>query len=228
MISDKSTHRLALFTDIGLQLSDLRQVESFNYFRAANDVGGFRIILKSDFDVSLIEPDHIIQFWRQAKGGVEKHMMSGLCRKWGWFESREGDDKFFVEGVDQNDLINRRIIAYAAEESQSDKTDNADDMIKAIIDENMGPSAPLDEAGRPRAYDANYFSIMADTGEGPSVVRSFAWRFVLPTIQEIAKSSRDLGFPLYFEMVPSATPAVFEFQTFIPYIGVDRSMSSSV
>jgi hypothetical protein len=101
-------------------------------------------------------------------------------------------------------------------------------MIKAIIDENMGPSAPNDEAGRPRAYDANYFSIMADTTEGPSVTRSFAWRFVLPTIQEISKSSRDLGSPLYFDMVPSATPAVFEFQTFIPYIGVDRSMSSPV
>ncbi len=228
MISDKSTHRLALFTDIGLQLEDLRQVESFNYYRAANDVGGFKIILKSDFDVSLIDVDHIVQFWRQAKGGDERHMMSGLCRKWGWFEDRGGDDKFFVEGVDQNDIINRRIIAYAAEESESDKTDLADDMIKAIIDENMGPSAPLDEAGRPRAYDADYFSIMADTGEGPSVTRSFAWRFVMPTIQEIAKSSRDLGFPLFFDMVPAPTPGVFEFQTFIPYLGVDRSMGTAV
>ena len=99
MISDKSTHRLALFTDIGLQLADLRQVESFNYYRVANDIGSFKIIFKSDFDVSLIEPDHIVQFWRQAKGGEEKHMMSGFCRKWGWFESQEGDDRFFVEGV---------------------------------------------------------------------------------------------------------------------------------
>jgi hypothetical protein len=217
-----------LFTDIGLQLEDLRQVESFNYFRAANDVGGFKIILKSDFDSSLIEVDHIIQFWRQAKGGIEKHMMSGFCRKWGWFEDRGGDDKFFIEGVDQNDLINRRIIAYYSDKSETFKTAEADDMIKEIIRENMGASAPVDEAGRPRAYDADYFSVMADTTEGPIITRNFPWRFVLPTIQEIAQSSRDLGSPLYFDMVPSAEPARFEFQTFIPYLGVDRSMSTSV
>ena len=228
MISDKSTHRLSLFTDIGLQLQDLRQIESFNYFRVANDIGGFKIILKKDFDVSLIEPDHIIQFWRQAKGGEELHMMSGLCRKWGWFEGSNGDDKFFVEGVDQNDLIDRRIIAYFANEDESSKTDEADDLIKAIIRENMGALAPVDEAGRPRAYDPDFFTVMADTTEGPSVTRSFSWRFVMPVIQEIAQSSRDLGSPLYFDIVPSATPAVFEFQTFIPFLGVDRSMSSAV
>ncbi len=69
---------------------------------------------------------------------------------------------------------------------------------------------------------------MADTTEGPAVTRNFSWRFVLPVVQEIAQSSRDLGSPLYFDMVPSATPAVFEFQTFIPLLGVDRSMSTSV
>jgi hypothetical protein len=228
MISDKSTHRLALFTDIGLQLQDLRQIESFAYYRVANDVGGFRMILKSDFDVSLIEPDHIIQFWRQAKGGEELHMMSGLCRKWGWFEDRNGEDKFFVDGVDQNDLIDRRIIAYAVGEDEADQTSFSDDLMKVIVRENMGDLAPVDEAGRPRAYDPNYFSVMAFVTEGVAVTRSFAWRYVLPVIQEIAQSSRDLGAPLFFDMVPSATPAVFEFQTFIPYLGVDRSMSSAV
>jgi hypothetical protein len=227
MISDKSRHRLGLFTDIGLQLAELRQIETFTYYRVANSVGGFKMILKPDFDETLIDVDHIIQFWRQAHGGEERLMVAGFCRKWGWFEDRRGNDRFFVEGVDQNDLIDRRIVAYFAEESESVKTDLADDMIKAIIRENMGSLAPVDEAGRPRAYDANYFTTMADTSEGPSVTRSFAWRYVLPVIQEIAQSSRDLGSPLYFDVVPSAVPAVYEFQTFIPYLGVDRSSSSS-
>ena len=221
-------HRLSLFTDIGLGLEDLRQVESFSYYRAANDVGGFKMVMKPDFDVNLIDVDHIIQFWRQAAGGEELLMLSGFCRKWGWYEGRNGSDRFFVEGVDQNDLIDRRIIAYFAEESESYKVDFADDLIKAIIRENMGALAAVDEAGRPRAYDADYFSVMADTTEGPSVTRSFAWRYVLPVVQEIAKSSRDLGYPLYFDVMPSAVPAIFEFQTFIPYLGVDRSMGSAV
>ena len=221
-------HRLSLFTDIGLGLQDLRQVESFSYHRAANDVGGFKMVMKPDFDVTLIDVDHIIQFWRQGVGGEELLMLSGFCRKWGWYEARDGSDRFFVEGVDQNDLIDRRIVAYFAEETESYKVDYADDMIKAIIRENMGALAPLDDALRPRAYDANYFTVMADTTEGPSVTRSFAWRYVLPVVQEIAKSSRDLGYPLYFDVVPSAVPAIFEFQTFIPYLGVDRSMDTPV
>ena len=67
MTSAKSRHRLALFTDIGLQLDELRQVESYSYWRVANDVGGFKMILKPDFDETLIDVDHIIQFWRQAE-----------------------------------------------------------------------------------------------------------------------------------------------------------------
>lgn len=228
MTSDKARHRLALFTDIGLQLSELSQVESFTYYRVANGVGGFKMVFKDDFDVGLIDVDHIIQFWRQAPGGEELLMMSGFCRKWGWHEDRNGSDKFFVQGVDQNDLIDRRIIAWYAEEDESVKTDPADDLIKAIVRENMGTLAPVDEAGRPRAYDADYFTVMADTSEGPSVTRSFAWRYVMPVIREIAQSSRDLGYPLYWDVVPSAAPAVFEFQTYIPYLGVDRSMGSAV
>lgn len=228
MTFDSARHRLALFTDIGLQLDVLRQVENFSYYRIANSVGGFNMVFKKDFDSSLIDVDHIIQFWRQPAGGDERLMMCGFCRKWGWYENRDGEDRFFVEGVDQNDLIDRRIVAYYAEESESDKADYADDMIKAIIRENMGALAPLDEAGRPRYYDANYFTVMADTSSGPNVTRSFAWRFVLPVIQEIAQSSRDLGYPLYFDVIPSAVPAVFEFQTFIPILGVDRGMNTAV
>jgi len=221
-------HRLALFTDIGLQLDTLRQVESFSYWRVVNDVGGFKMVMKPDFDVTLIDVDHIVQFWRQARGGEEMLMVSGFCRKWGWYENRDGEDRFFVEGVDQNDLLDRRIIAYYAEEAESDKTDFADDMIKAILRENMGALAPNDEAGRPRAYDATYFTIMADTTEAPSVTRSFSWRYVLPVIQEIAQSSRDLGTPLFFDVVPTAVPAVFTVQTYINQLGVDRSMASAV
>ena len=228
MIFGKSRHRLDLFTDDGLRLQEIKAAESFNYYRAKNKVGGFQMILKPDFDVSLIDVDHIIQFWRQARGGEELHMVSGLCRKWGWFENSDGHDRFLIEGVDQNDLVDRRIVAYFAAETESHKIDFSDDMLKAVIRENMGALAPLDEAGRPRAYDPNRFSVMADVAAGPVVERNFAWRFTLPILQEIADSSHNLGFPLYFDVVPSAEPAVFEFQTFISYLGKDRSATSDV
>jgi hypothetical protein len=209
-----------------MNLGELNQVESFSYWRAANDVGGFKMVLKGDFDSSLVDVDHIIQFWRRARGGREIMLLNGFCRMWGWFEDHKGNDKFFIEGVDQNDLVDRRIVAYAAESAEAKKADQADDMLKEIVDENMGASAPNDEAGRPRGYDSDHFSVQANTTEAPSVTRSFAWRYVLPTLQEICQSSRDLGTPLYFEVVPSSAPAVFEFQTFTDYLGMDRTIDS--
>jgi hypothetical protein len=228
MIFGKSSHRLVLFDDDGLRLQELKQIERFSYWRAANSVGGFSMTLKPDFDDSLIDVDHLIYFWRKARGGVEKCECVGMCRAWGWGENTLGQDRFVIEGADQNDLVDRRIIAYFANSAQSSKTDFSDDMLKAIIRENMGTLAPLDEAGRPRAYDADYFSVMADTSEGANLTRSFAWRYVLPTIQELCQSSRDLGYPLYFDMVPSSAPGVFEFHTYVPYLGKDRSATSSV
>lgn len=230
MTSGKARHRLVLFTDDGLELkARLDQVESYSYWRAANAVGGFKMVLKPDFDVSLIDVDHLIYFWRQAQGGEELCMCVGFCRKWGWFENAEGHDRFFVEGTDQLDLIDRRIIAYYANsDGESTMGYNADAQIQYIVILNMGAGAPLDEAGRPRAYDANYFNVMGYTYHGPVIRRSFAWRYVLPTIQEIAQSSRDLGYPLYFDVVPSADPAHFEFQTYIPYLGMNRGSTSAV
>lgn len=229
MTSARSRHRLMLYTDIGLPLMELRQVESYSYWRAANAVGGFRMVFKPDFDVTLIDLDHLIYFWRQAFGGEETCMMVGFCRKWGWFENAEGHDRFFVEGTDQLDIMDRRIIAYYAySTNESYMYYRADSMIEFMAELNMGGAAPLDEAGRPRAYDPAHFSVMAFTYMGPLVTRNFAWRQFLPTIQEIAQASRDLGYPLYFDVVPSAEPSIFQFQVFIPYLGMNRGSTSSV
>ena len=212
----------------GIQLAELTDLESVEYWRVLNDKGGFNIITRADFDESLLGVDHLIEFWRTPEGGDELLMMVGLLRWWEWLENDDGFEICQLGGPDQNDLLDRRIVAYYAAEDESDKTDFADDMLKAIVRENMGALAPLDQALRPRAYDADYFSVSPDFGHAPTVTRRFAWRKVFPTLKEICESSRNLGTPLYFDMVPGALPAHFDFRTYINLMGIDRTTTSGL
>lgn len=224
-----SRHRIVLLTSDGIQLAEINDYISCEYWRTVNGIGGFQFLMGSNFDDRLIAPvDRLIEFWRTPDGGMEQLMMVGFVRWWEWAETADGHELYSFGGPDQNDLIDRRIVAYYAASAQADKIDNADDMIKAIIRENMGSLAPLDEALRPRAYDPNYFTVAPDYGHAPSITRRFAWRKVLPTIQEICDSSRDLGTPLYFEIVPGALSAHFEFRTYINLLGVDRTVTTAL
>lgn len=221
-------NRLVLMTSDGIQLTELTDLESVEYWRSLNGMGGFHITTREDFEEDYWGVDRLIEIWRTPEGGEEQLMMVGF---WRWKEWTENDDQFEIfnmGGPDQNDLLDRRVIAYYAGTAGADKTDFADDMLKAIIRENMGALAPLDEAGRPRAYDADYFSVAPDFGHAPSVSRRFAWRKVFPTLLEICESSRNLGTPLYFDVVPGAIPAHFEFRTYVNLMGVDRTSTSGL
>lgn len=143
-------------------------------------------------------------------------------------ENEAGNEVLHFGGVDQNDLLDRRIVAYAAGTTFADITDEANRMLATIVDRNMGPNAFVDEAGRPRAYDPDHFSVAtAASGIAPSVSRRFAWRDVFPILQEIADTSRDLGTPLYFDIV-STGPARFEFRTYVNVRGVDRTITTGL
>jgi len=221
-------NRLVILTSDGIQLAELADLEAIEYWRVLNDKGGFNIITRSDFDESLLGVDRLIEFWRTPKGGEETLMMVGLLRWWEWFENSDGFELLSFGGPDQNDLLDRRIVAYYAGEDEADKTQEADDLLKAIVRENMGALAPNDEAGRPRAYDADYFSVAPDFAHAPSVSRRFSWRKVFPILKEVAASSRDLGTPLYFDMVPAGASAQFDFRTFINLMGIDRTVTSGL
>ena len=182
-------------------------------------------VLDPDFDTAFLDVDNLIEFWRQPEGGEDRLEMVGFIRYWDYFETAPKSERLRIGGPDQVDLLDRRVIAYRSTTSQSTKTDFSDDMIKEIVRENLGASAALTEAGRPRAFDPDHFTVAGDTSQGQSMTRSFAWRNVLNVIQEIAETSRDLGTPLFFDMVPSVG-ASFEFRTYVNVRGIDRTPSN--
>ena len=219
-----TSHRFILTTDRGQHLAELTHIESVQYSRFVKNSGWFMLVMDPDFDESFLNVDNLIEFWRQPEGGEDRLEMVGFSRYWDWFEVSPKEERLRLGGPDQMDLLNRRVVAYKSTTSQSSKTDFADDMIKEIVRENLGADAAVTEAGRPRAFDPNHFTVAGNTSQAPSLTRSFAWRNVMDVIQEITETSRDLGTPLFFDIIPSAG-ATFEFRTYINIRGIDRTAS---
>lgn len=120
-------------------------------------------------------------------------------------------------------VIQRRIVAYAAASANAAKTDYADDMIKDVVRENFG-------SGAITARDLSaYMSVQADASAGASVSKSFAWQRVESTIASIANMSANATSPVnvFYDVVWDNNSGLFQFQTFTGQLGRDRSSASA-
>jgi hypothetical protein len=215
-------HRIIVRTHDGKYLTELNRWSSLQYGRFVNNQGWWMVVLPGDTDTLLPDVDRILEFYRKPEGGEERLEMVGFTRYWDWFESSPENEHLRMGGEDPIGLLDRRIIAHAAGSDESSKTEPADDMLKAIVRENMGVDAQLTEAGRPRAFPPDHFEVTGNFGAGPEVARSFAWRNVLDVLVEICEASGTHGTPLYFD-VDSTGPGTFAFNTYVNSIGADRT-----
>jgi hypothetical protein len=185
-----------------------------------NNIGWWSITLPGTFDVDLLRIDSIVEFWRAPSGGKLKRQLSGFLRAIRFETNIDGLDTTVIKGPDVNELMARRIVAYAAGESEAIKTDNAGDIIKAIARENLGALAPaardLTNAG---------FSVQNDLADGQSITKGFSWRQVFRVIQDISGASQGYGSGLYWAVVPTGV-ASFQLQTFADQPGMDRTFDS--
>src|SRR3990167_2102870 len=215
-----SEHECWLHDPYGNRLALLDTTHGFGYARVVNNAGWWAIPLPGDFDDSLLKIDGIVEFWRKPEGGALRLQTSGFLRVITESTDAQGVDSIQIEGPDKNELISRRIVAYAAASSQADKTDQVDDMLKAIARENLGSSASA-----ARNLTALGFTVHPDLAAGPSITRGFAWREVSRIYREIVDASAGVGTDLYWDIVPTSANA-FELRTYIGQLGVDRSYGS--
>ncbi len=117
-------------------------------------------------------------------------------------------------------LLQRRILAYAAGTAQASKTAPADNLIKAIVRE------AFYSTGLDGTRGDSIMQIPADTSLAPSVSKSFAWKGVLPTLQEIAQQSLQLGTGLFFDVAEIQGGRLL-FSTYTGQRGIDRRQGFS-
>lgn len=208
-IDDKRGNRLHMVAGI-LNLTAVR---------VANDFGSVQISLPGDIDRDLLRVDGFLEVWRAAEGGPLLPEAVCMMRDFDSGTDRDGFRYVTVSGPDQNYLLDKAIIAYPAASPQSAKSGKIDDVMKAVVRENLGPGA-LPE----RDLSGVGFSVDGDVSLGPDLSKSFAWRNVLVVLQDLQRASKEAGTEVHFAVVPQVLTTgllTFRFETFIDRIGSD-------
>ena len=213
-----SSYEFWLTDDAGTRLEFL-EPRWWQYIKVVNGVGWFNLGLDSSID-DLLEPDNRIEIWRRAADYSLDLEVVGLIRDWELW-SGDTDEGTDVTGPDINDQLDTRIVGYASAETESAKTNEADDMMKEVVDENLGAGAVA--ARDIRAFD---FSVAAALGDGPIITKAFAWQPQLKVLKAINLASKTEGNEVFFAVVPT-TNTLFQFQTFTGQPGVDRTQTGS-
>lgn len=210
----------------GTRLGDASAFISLKYSRVVNDIGTAIITLPvrgpKGFDTNLLRlPDGRLEIWRRLPGSSREYLdteTTWLMKKSIYERDDRGRTTVTIEADTPLCVLREpgRFHDYNAGDSLSTMGPAAvDDIIKAIARYNIGANALA-------ARDLSaYITVANDTGQAATNSKSFAWRDVLKTMQELANASTQQGVYVAFDII-SPTPDTMQFLTYIGQRGVDH------
>ena len=205
------------FCDLrGYRLANVRDWLSADFALVANNACGWQIELPNDAYREFVGVDNVAEFWRDGR-----LIVAGFMRTFRVSTDDSGKKTRVVGGYDGSYLLTSRIVNYYAGSTYSDKSGYADDIMKAIVRENLGASS----TDTSRDLSSYNFIVSGDISNGASISRAFSYDNVMSALQSIAESSRQAGTDLYFSVDPVPTDGGnigWRFITKIGQLGQDR------
>lgn len=205
------------FVTKAILTADGDDIRHFDLQRRLNDFDILTLAINgNDPRVPLFTLDSIIEVWRRIdRVGAEWYREAICLHRTPSENLTEGQHQIFTSySRGLNDFLRRREIRYKAETAYTKKTGVGETVMKSYVEQNMGPSA----TNPPRISSgvmAN-FSVQADGGLGDSWSGSKAYQNLLAVLQDISLTTS-----VDFEVVE--TGGAFEFRTYYPQRGVDRT-----
>jgi len=218
-----AVHKVTYYTPRGVYLDTLTRWFQMSYSRKENDYGSLIIDFPPEVDPRYFQIDGLLEVQRSLDGlrfqnDVQTmYFIRTVRNKY----DEQGRRMIRVLAYDANHLIDRRIVAWGDGTAQSKVRDQCDHMINAIMRQNFGSTA-----GTGRDLSA-FLVINRDNPRSPcpTIEMEFAYRKILPLLQEIAENSTNQGKYLAFDVIP-ITPGKFRFQIYNGSRGNNRSQSS--
>lgn len=216
--------------DLGNRLAFIGDVMSFSYVKVLGDIGlGFFEIPKAAKIYNERTPDRRIHIYRQPIGGVMSLDFSCRLRIFDTASTLQGQTYQSNTGMDNIELLGRRISAYYAGATESSfSSDYVDDAMKQLVTDNFVDNA--DYSGTPspaRDIDSYGFSVQADLSAGPQLSKAFSWRNVLVILQDLQAESKANGTEVFFGVVDTSETTQ-EFRTATGQPGQDRTTGKPV
>jgi len=196
----------------GERVDVITAIDSLNVTRVVCDIGKmtFRVPFDDRIWKSLRKEQQFV-VWRN--GVMQFATQYGLAR-WRAVTDARGIRQIECYGECLNRLLNKRIVAYPAGSPQSDKTGKVDDIMKAIVRENMGELAEADR-------QIPGLTVESDYSIGEQVSKAFAWRNLFTVEQELHELTLKHAKPMYWDMRAESFGDI-QFKVYENMIGIDR------
>jgi hypothetical protein len=207
------------YTDAGVKLGVIQAFTSLEYVRTENTIGNMILTIPrelmryEDFAVG-----QLFEIWREKHGSLElQNDTAYFLQDWQFYTDTDGREYIQLYATDANWLLDTAIVWAYAGSSQAEKTGKPDDMMKAIVREQLGELV---------VAERRKLTVQNDVGAGgASITKAFAYRNVLTVLQELADIANENGVYLAFDVVRTA-PATFQFRTYAGQRGTDHSRTS--
>lgn len=218
-----ATYEITFDDPRGSRLAVMDDVYTLNTQKIINNVATLKAEIGTKYD-DLFRPDALIEVWRKSEGTASL-FDAYFIRAW-QYERRYNRERSVIWAQSVTQMLTRRIIAYASGSAYTSKNAPLDNMMKAIVRENLGSLATDTDRQL-----TSLITVAADKGEAPTAPKSFAYRGVLEVLRDISDLSRTKGTRLYFGFRPyfdSAGLIHFEFFTKVNCLGIDHSTDKQV
>ncbi len=159
--------------------------------RAVSNVGAIEVVLDVDDAVDMpLQAD--TRMVLTLTRGTMTHIF-GAYLLGGWALQAQRDRRTLtLRGLCYNSLLMRRIVAYAAGSAQAQKNGPADDIMRAVVRENLGQAA-----GSGRDISAYGLSVEQDLSLAAQISMAFAWR----NVYDVMSSIVDAAYQKYKELL---------------------------
>ncbi len=207
------------YTHEGVRKGVIQAFNSLEYIKTQNQIGSLVINLpRGLMQYDQFAVGDIFEVWREKNGTLElQNETAYFLQNWEFWADGDGAEYIQLTAFDANWLLDTAIVwAYAASAGAS-KTAIPDDMMKAIVEEQLGATAGTTRTKLTCAPNLG--------AGGASVTFEFAYRNVLTVIQELAELAETGGVKLSFDVVRTA-PGTFEFRTYTGQRGQNHGRSS--
>lgn len=212
-----------VYTDSsGNKLAELDPL-SFGYVLVYGDVGWATVVLPYRAN-ALYTNENVDYQIRIFRDGVREGIF--FCRRWS-FNTSGGFTQVQLSAADPNYLLSSRIVAQYAGTDEAEMSDNADDMMKAVVRDAFTDGTDYAGSATGRDISGLGFSVAGDTSDGPSINRAFAWTNVLSVLKGIQAASKAEGTEVFFDLKEAGGNG-FIFTTYTGQPGANRALNGGV
>jgi len=220
-----ASYSVWLTNQLGERLLLLNRILRINYTLPVSGVGFCSVDLPPKFDIdNFIRDDYRLEIWRRLPGGLTylDNNQVWFIRDYDLILNQQGLEVFRLTGFSNNWILDGARIPYQDETSQAVKTDEIDDLMKALVKDNQGEDATDSDRDL-----SQYMTVDSDKSLGDSITKTMPWRHMLSVLKELSDESIERGNPIYFGLVYDPSSRVFSFITKQGQWGVDHSVKDN-